>query len=83
MVSIPACHPVDPGSIRGNGAPFWGRSTAMLPSSAFHDKKIEFEFEFYWVLGAMCGKGWLKWGCGDKYDGEWLDGFQHGHGIYT
>ena len=31
----------------------------------------------------MCGKDNLTWENGNKYEGQWLDGFEHGDGIYT
>ena len=34
------------------------------------------------ILGKAGGRGVYKWINGEKYDGDWLDGYKHGKGIW-
>ena len=46
-----------------------------------HPEEIDF-FNSYRAKKAH-GQGVMRWIEGDKYEGEWADGYRHGKGVYT
>merc|ERR1711997_724368 len=39
-------------------------------------------YEGGWVNKKAEGFGVMRWQNGDRYEGDWKDGFRHGHGVY-